>query len=79
VKTHCACPTASRTSSRKRAAVAAPRFAPHDGHSPRPLHENATRTSRRQPPQWSRANPFSKIPQSRYRATAPSTIPRQKL
>jgi hypothetical protein len=64
-KIHCACPTSSKTSSASNAAVAADRFAAHDGHSPRVLHENANRYSSAQSGHRIRAKPFSKRPQSR--------------
>jgi hypothetical protein len=41
-KNHCAWPTSSSTSSASSAAVATDRFAAHDGHSSRVLHENGS-------------------------------------
>ena len=47
VKTHCACPTGSITSSRKNIPKITPRFAPHDGHRCRVRHEKVSSRSRR--------------------------------
>lgn len=65
VKTHCACPTGSITSSRKNAPKITPRFAPHDGHNCRVRHEKVSSRSRWQESQRRRAKPNSGIPQSR--------------
>ena len=50
----------------------AARLAPHEGRSPRPLQEKATRNSSRQLVHCTRAKPDSNKPQSRYLATAVS-------
>ncbi len=55
------------------AVVSAIRRALHDGHTPLPLHENAVRKLRPQPPQWARANPLARMPHARYRRNSSST------
>jgi hypothetical protein len=46
-------------------ATSAARLAPHEGHSPRPLQENATRNSSGQLRQRTLAKPLSQMPRSR--------------
>lgn len=46
------------------------RFAPHEGHIPRPLQEKATRSSLEQVVHLTRAKPDSNGAQSRYLVTA---------
>jgi hypothetical protein len=56
VITHWACPTDWSTPSVSSAAVAAERFAAHDGHKSRVLQENASRYTSAQSGQRTRAN-----------------------
>jgi hypothetical protein len=58
VKTHCAYPTGSITSSRRNAPKLTPRFAPHDGHNCRVRQEKVSSRSRRQESHRRRANPI---------------------
>lgn len=67
-----------RLDDRDHAANSAARLAPQEGQRPRPLQEKASKNSVAQSGQRMRAKPRSKMPQSRYRATTPSRMPRQK-
>lgn len=64
---------AGSTRSTRCTAVTCARFALQDGHTPRPLHEKATRSSSVQLSQRTRAKPCANTPHSRYRVKSRST------
>ena len=63
--THCRTGTLRITRSTRCAASLHILLVEQEGHRPRPLHENATRTSCRQTSQWQRTNPRAKSAQDR--------------
>src|SRR5690606_19148792 len=64
--THCLTGTRGMTRSTRIAAVSAMRLAPHEGHNPRRLHENATSFSCAHSLQRTRRKPCARMPHSRY-------------
>ncbi len=65
--------TGGMTQSTRCTAVCAMRRPLHDGHTPRPLHEKATRKSWPQVPHRALANPKLRMPQRRYARNSSST------
>ena len=65
-KTRCRCGQSASTFERTNSPHKTDRLAEHDGQNPLRLQENASRYSSLQVGQRMRANPFFRIPQSRY-------------